>query len=288
MLITAADVGKHVQTLARDIGERNVFRFQALTEAADYLRREWAEQGYDVVPQSYEVEGVRCQNLEVTRSGRSRPHELILVGAHYDSVRGSPGADDNASGIAGLLEISRHLVQSETERSIRFVAFVNEEPPFFYWGQMGSMVYAHAARKRRDDIRLMISLEMLGYYSQLPKSQRYPPCFGFFYPDRADFIAFVSNLRSRRQLLKAVAAFRASSEFPEEHVAAPGFVPGFSLSDHLSFWRNGYRALMVTDTAFYRYRYYHTALDVPDWLDYEALARVTQGLCKTVMALANE
>jgi hypothetical protein len=288
MAVTASELRVHVQRLASDIGERNVFDYPALDKSAQYIKQEWTGQGYDLVPQSYEVEGVRCENLEITRWGRSRPQEFIVIGAHYDSVQGSPGADDNASGLAALLEISRRTMSITTERSVRFVAFVNEEPPFFYWKQMGSMVYARAARKRGDDIRLMISLEMLGYYNRLPNSQRYPPFFRFFYPDRADFIALVSNLRSRRQLLRAVTAFRSSSDFPLQHVAALGIIPGIGWSDHLSFWRQGYHALMVTDTAFYRYPYYHTAWDVPDRLDYNALACVTEALCTTVAVLAND
>jgi Zn-dependent M28 family amino/carboxypeptidase len=288
MTITASNLKVHVQKLAAEIGERNVFRFPALDEAADYIRKEWTEQGYEVVSQSYVADGTPCENLEITRWGESQRQQIILAGAHYDSVSGSPGADDNASGVAALLEISRCLALVSTERTVRFVAFVNEEPPFFYWQQMGSMVYARAARKRGDDIQLMMSLEMLGYYDKRPNSQHYPPLFRFFYPDCADFIAFVSNLRSRRQLRRAVAAFRSHSDFPIEHVAALSIVPGIGFSDHLSFWRQGYRALMVTDTAFYRYPYYHTPWDVPDKLDYEAFARVTDGLCEAIVALAND
>jgi len=288
MTITASNLKVHVQKLAAEIGERNVFRFPALDEAADYIRNVWTEQGYEVVSQSYLAEGTPCENLEVTRWGGSQRQQIVLVGAHYDSVSGSPGADDNASGVAALLEISRCLASVSNERTVRFVAFVNEEPPFFFWRQMGSMVYARAARKRGDDIRLMMSLEMLGYYDKRPNSQHYPPLFRFFYPDCADFIAFVSNLRSRGQLRRAVAAFRSHSDFPIEHVAALSIVPGIGFSDHLSFWRQGYRALMVTDTAFYRYPYYHTPWDVPDKLDYEAFACVTEGLCEAIVALAND
>ncbi|MGH2398097.1 MAG: M28 family peptidase, partial [bacterium] len=153
-----------MRKLAGEIGERNVFRPQALHAAANYLRAQWASQGYRVVSQSYDARGERSENLEVTLPGVSRPSEIMLIGAHYDSVRGSPGANDNASGVAALLELSLALVQAKPARSLRFVAFVNEEPPFFYWGEMGSRVYAKAARARGDDIRLMISLEMLGYY----------------------------------------------------------------------------------------------------------------------------
>lgn len=284
----ASTLKSHVQRLAGDIGERNVFCCPALGEAAGYIKEQWTQQGYEVATQSYHARGVACENLEVTHQGSSRKEQIILVGAHYDSVEGSPGADDNASGVAAMLEISRRLAGRPTGRTVRFVAFVNEEPPFFFWNQMGSMVYARAARKRGDDIRMMLSLEMLGYYDNLPNSQRYPPLCRFFYPNHGNFVAFVSNLRSRRQLRHAVRSFRMNSTFPVEHLAAPSIVPGVSWSDHLSFWRHGYRALMVTDTAHYRNPYYHTARDLPDKLDYEALACVTEGLNRTVTALASD
>lgn len=278
----------HVRKLAAEIGERNVFRPRALHAAADYLRAEWASQGYQVVSQSYEAHGVRSENLEVTLPGASRPQEIILIGAHYDSVSGSPGANDNASGVAALLELSRAMAQAKPDRTIRFVAFVNEEPPFFYGGEMGSGVYAKAARARDDDIRLMISLEMLGYYSGAPGSQRYPPLFRFFYPDRANFIGFVSNFASRRQLRELVTAFRAHSDFPAESLATFEFVPGVAWSDHLSFWREDYPALMVTDTAFYRYAHYHSHRDTPDQLNYPAMARVVMGLQAALTAMASQ
>ncbi len=288
METTASSLRIHVQKLASDIGERNVFRPAALEEAAQYIMEQWTEQGYEVRSQTYMAKGVSCKNLEVTRWGISRNEGMILVGAHYDSVKGSPGADDNASGIAALLEISRSLASSGNDQTIRFVAFVNEEPPFFYWRKMGSMVYARAARQRGDKITLMMSLEMLGYYKKNRGTQRYPPFLRLFYPDRADFIAFASNLRSRRQLHSTTARFHACCDFPLEKIAAPGVVPGISWSDHLSFWRYGYPALMVTDTAFYRNPNYHTSGDTPDTLDYEAFARVTEGLWRTIIALAGK
>ncbi len=285
MMCTALNLRMHVQKLASEIGERNVYCPSALTKSAHYIRQEWTRQGYEVVSQMYEAKGVSCENLEITRWGLSRKQQIILVGAHYDSVAGSPGADDNASGVAALLEMSRFFSSAETDRTVRLVAFVNEEPPFFYWKQMGSMVYARAARKRGDGIQLMISLEMLGYYDKRPNSQRYPPFLRYFFPDRGNFIAFVSNLRSRRQLRSTVNSFRTHSDFPLEHIATLGVVPGISWSDHLSFWRQGYAALMVTDTAFYRNPHYHTARDTPDTLDFEALACVTNGLCQTILEL---
>ena len=280
----------HVRKLAGEIGERNVFHPQALRAAADYLRAQWASQGYQVVSQSYEAHGVRSENLEVTLPGTRRPEEIIVIGAHYDSVSGSPGANDNASGVAALLELSRALAQAkpmESARTIRFVAFVNEEPPFFARGEMGSTVYARAARARGDNIRLMVSLEMLGYYSDAPDSQHYPPLLGFFYPDRANFIGFVSNFASRRPLREWVKAFRSHSDFPAESLATFEFVPGVAWSDHLSFWREGYPALMVTDTAFYRYAHYHSHRDTPEQLNYPAMARVVMGLQAALTTVAS-
>jgi len=276
----------HVSALAGTIGERNVFRPAALRAAADYIRGEWDRQGYEVTSHGYEVAGVSSENLEITLQGKAKRGEIILIGAHYDSVRGSPGANDNASGVAALLEISRDFVQFAPERTVRFVAFVNEEPPFFASGQMGSMVYANLARARGDRIHLMVSLEMLGFYSDRPGSQRYPPLLGFFYPDRANYIAFVSNLNSRKRLSDIVQAFRAHSDFPAESLAAFEAIPGLAWSDQLSFWRHGYPAVMITDTAFYRYAHYHTAFDTPDKLVYPSMARVVEGLRHALAALS--
>ncbi|RMD70357.1 MAG: M28 family peptidase, partial [Gammaproteobacteria bacterium] len=270
------EVERHVKALAGDIGERHVARPEALQAAASYIEGEWAAQGYRVRRQIYRADGIPCANLEVTLEGRSPG--ILLAGAHYDTVAGSPGADDNASGVAALLAISRLLAGKSPGRTLRLVAFVNEEPPFFFGKKMGSMVYAREARERGDDIRLMVSLEMLGCYRDEPGSQRYPPLFRYFYPDRGNFLAFVSNLRSRRAMLELFKAFRACSRLPAEHVATFSLVPGVAWSDHLSFWRHGYRALMVTDTAFYRNPFYHTPRDTPDTLDHRRLAMAAEGL----------
>src|SRR5690606_6077210 len=238
---SATHVEAHVRELAGTIGERNVFRPKALHAAADYIEGVWRTQGYAVRSQVYDAYGVPCANLEVTRPGRARPGEILLIGAHYDTVRGCPGANDNGSGVAAMLEISRRFAELAPALTVRFVAFVNEEPPSFFTGQQGSAVYARAARERGDDIRLMVSLETIGYYSEEPGSQRYPPLFRYFFPDRGDFIGLVSDLRSRRALRRTVEAFRRHSDFPVEHVATFRWVPGVAWSDHLSFWRRGYR-----------------------------------------------
>jgi Zn-dependent M28 family amino/carboxypeptidase len=268
----------HVYKLAGEIGQRNIFHPQALDAAAQYIAGEWHSQGYEVRKLVYTDRGVERTNLEVILEGKNRSREYILVGAHYDSVIGSPGANDNGSGIAALLELSRLFSETKPNIGLRFVAFVNEEPPFFYGDGMGSMVYAKAAKRRREPIRFMIALETIACYRESPGSQTYPPMLKYFYPDTGNFIAFVSNLRSRNVMLESARAFCASTDFPLETIAAPDIVPGVAWSDHSSFWRHGYKAFMVTDTALYRYPHYHMPEDTPDKLDYEPFARMTQGL----------
>ena len=278
----------HVTSLAEEIGERNVFNSEALRRAAAYIGAEWGAQGYGVERLKYDVSGIPCANLIATREGGTRRNEILLLGAHYDSVVGSPGANDNASGVAALLEISRMFQGLEPALTVRFVAFVNEEPPFFSTGQQGSRVYAQAARRRGDDIRLMASLETIGCYSSEPGSQHYPPLFRFFYPDCGNFIGIVSDFRSRAAMRRFAAAFRANSDFPMQTASTFRFVPGVAWSDHDSFWRQGYPAVMVTDTAFYRYRHYHAPTDTPDKLAYPELANVTLGLFRAFAVLARE
>lgn len=285
LLVVPDTLARHVNQLAGIIGERNVFRPRAYSNAADYIEATWRGWGYDVSVHEYDARGHRSANLEATCIG-THPDQMLLIGAHYDSVRGSPGANDNASGVAAMLELSRLFSTLQPTVSVRFVAFANEEPPFFMSRHQGSVVYAKAARARGDDIRLMISLETVGFYSDAAGSQRYPPLFRHFYPDRGNFIGFVSNFRSRRLMRLVAGMFRATSDFPLQHVATFSFVPGVSWSDHRSFWRQGYPAFMVTDTAFCRYRYYHTAADTPDKLSYPHLAQVTEGLYRALARLA--
>jgi Zn-dependent M28 family amino/carboxypeptidase len=282
----AAALERHVNLLAGDIGERNVLRPAALHAAADYIDRQWAMRGCAVKRQNYLVRGVQCANIEAALSGCAQPDEIIVLGAHYDTVPGSPGADDNASGVAALIE-TMFLLQALAPRyTVRCVAFVNEEAPFFFGGDMGSLRYARSARVRGDRIRLMLSLEMLGYYRDEPGSQAYPPLLRYFYPSCGNYIGFVSNLRSARRLRWLTNAFQASSDFPLRSAALPWWVPGVALSDHSSFWREGYPAVMVTDTAYLRNPHYHTAHDVPATLDYGRMAAVTRGLAASVASLA--
>jgi Zn-dependent M28 family amino/carboxypeptidase len=282
----AAQLRIHVQKLAGDIGQRNIPHFDGLREAADYIEQTWQEQGYQVRRQTYRVGTVEVANVEVTLTGTRRSDEIVLIGAHYDSVEGSPGANDNATGVAALLELSRLLSSTAMDRTVRFVAFVNEEPPCFQTPAMGSRVYAVEARQRGDNIHVMISLETMGFYSDRPGSQQYPAFFRWMYPSTGNFIAFVSDLNSRSRMREAVAAFRQHSDFPAECCATFAGIPGIDWSDHGSFWKEGYRAFMVTDTAPYRYPHYHQLEDTPDKVDYKSLARVTAGLQSVIESLA--
>ncbi|MGZ8226237.1 MAG: M28 family peptidase [Methylococcaceae bacterium] len=283
--ITAQQLRRHVYELAGVIGEHNIYHPDALNAAADYITGQWRQQGYNVHKQSYVVQGIECSNLEINCPGKNGGDEVILIGAHYDSVLGSPGANDNGSGVAALLELSRLFKQVQPTVNLRFVAFVNEEPPFFFWNNMGSMIYAKAAKERRDRIRFMISLETIGCYKNLSGSQSYPPLLKYFYPDAGNFITFVSNLNSRSVMRRCAKTFASVTDFPMQSIASLTIIPGVSWSDHLAFWRLGFKAFMITDTAFYRYRYYHTAEDTPDKLNYVPFAEMTNGLFLMLNAL---
>ena len=277
---------RHVVMLAQQIGERNVWNAQALLGASRYIRQTLENLGYQVRVQSFESAEMTVQNLEVELPGVRLPQEVIVFGAHYDSVLGTPGANDNASGIAALLEIARLMAGKKPARTLRLVAFANEEAPFFGSDEMGSQVYAKCASQRNEDIKAMVSLEMIGYYSDKQGSQRYPFPLSFFYPDTANFVGFVGNLSSWRLVRQALGAFRASTAFPSEGLAAPSWVTGVAWSDHWSFWQAGYPAIMITDTAFFRYEHYHRPTDTPDKLDYQSMARVTKGLVDVAIELA--
>ncbi len=271
-----ANLRRHVQTIGAR--EHNLEHPQALEDAARYIEGELAALGYAVSSQRFTVGAHEVRNIEAERRGASRADEIVLIGAHYDSVSGAPGANDNGSGVAAVLELARLMRGASRPRTVRFVLFVNEEPPYFKSEAMGSARYARRSRERGENVVAMFSLETLGYYSDRPGSQRYPFPLSFFYPSEGNFVAFVSNLGSRRLLHEAIAAFRRHAAFPSEGVAAPAFIPGVDWSDQWSFWREGYAAVMLTDTAPYRYPAYHTARDTPEQVDTERLARVVLAL----------
>jgi hypothetical protein len=274
-----------VQKLAGDIGERNLARWPQLNAAAEFIAASFAECGLHVRRDAYEIGGRVCHNLEAEIAGADA--QIVLIGAHYDSVFGSPGANDNGSGVAALLALARRFAGKPQVHTLRFVAFVNEEPPYFQTPKMGSMVYARRSKARGDRIRAMISLETIGYYSDSRGSQTYPsPGLGLFYPRTGNFIGFVGNVPSRTLLRQVMAVFREQRKLPAEGAALPGFIPGVDWSDQWSFWQHGYPGIMITDTALFRYAHYHAATDTPDKLEYDRFALVVSGLQSVIAQLA--
>ncbi len=282
----ALELERHVRVLCANPAGRHYLERRGLAAARDYIAGQFQASGYAVEFQSYEIDGEDYANIEAVRAGTRLADEIIVVGAHYDAVVGAPGANDNGSGVAALLALAHRFRDAELPRTLRFVAFVNEEPPHYLSADMGSDVYATRAARQRENIVAMYSLETLGYYRNEAGSQHYPPPLNLFYPDRGNFIAFVGNLRSRTLLTHSLRAFREHASFPSEGVAAPAFIPGVDWSDHRSFWKQGYPALMITDTAPYRYPHYHSPRDTPDKVDYDSMVFVVDGLAKMLGTVA--
>jgi peptidase M28-like protein len=280
------ELKRHVEMLAGEIGERHLLEPAQLSAAAEYLRADLSASGYEVHRQAFQVNSQECYNLEVELPGTVRPEEIVIVGAHYDSAYGTPGANDNASGSAATLALARTFAGENRGRTIRFVLFVNEEPPYFQTPSMGSVVYAKRCRERDENVTAMLSLETIGYYSDEPGSQNYPFPIGLLFPSTANFIGFVGNPSSRDLTRGVIDSFRSQTRFPSEGVSAPNFIPGIGWSDHWSFWQEGYAAVMVTDTALFRYRHYHTADDTVDKVDFDRTARVVVGLERVIDDLA--
>lgn len=284
----------HVNSLASEIGERNFAERVNLNRAGNYIHAMLQEAGYNPTFEEFRIDPLpwlakfrtpqnkkkfltesTYKNITATLEGLTQ--EVIVVGAHYDTVLGTPGADDNASGVAALIELARLLREVVLNRTIIFVAFANEEPPFFRTSAMGSAHFVESAAQAGKKMIFMISLEMLGFYSEEPLSQRYPLFLKSFYPNKANFIALVGNFSSRSYVKQMAQAFKEKCVLPVESIAAPRFVPGIDFSDQLNFWKKNIPAVMVTDTAFYRNAHYHLSSDLPSTLDYEKMAEVVKG-----------
>ncbi len=286
---TATRLRAHIEAIAR--GPRNLVHYAALEKAAQYIEAELRALGYRPALQIFEVTGRAVRNIEATieavepANGRG----TIVVGAHYDSCGDAPGANDNGSGTAAVIELARLLadLRGRSDVRIRLVLFVNEEPPYFHSADMGSYRYARLLAERGEALIGMISLETMGCFLDEPGSQRYPPPFNLLYPDKGNFIAFVGTLRARIFLHALIRSFRTHTAFPSAGGVAPSFVPGVNWSDHWSFERFGYPAVMVTDTAPFRYAHYHRATDTPDKVDHAKLARVTHGLERVIRDVAS-
>ncbi|MBE2215026.1 MAG: M20/M25/M40 family metallo-hydrolase [Opitutaceae bacterium] len=286
----AASLRADVTVLAQDIGPRHVHRDDSLARAERWIAEQFAAAGYVVARETYDARGDEVANLVAAVpgvAGGARAQEIIVIGAHYDTVLTTPGADDNASGVAALLALARGFASAKPARTVRFVAFAQEEPIYFQTQWMGSRVYARGCKERGETIVAMLSLETLGYYSNEKGSQQYPPVVGWFYPSRGNFVAFVGNRGSKRLVRSAIQSFRTRSDFPAEAAALPAQLPGIGWSDHWSFWQEDFQAIMVTDTAPFRNPHYHRGSDTVETLDYTRLARVVDGLRGVLADLAD-
>lgn len=278
---------QHVETIAST--PHNIEHYANLQAAAAYIERTLRGLGYEPLSQTFTVDGVSVRNIEVViePTERGATIKTWVVGAHYDSAYDAPGANDNGSGTAAVIELARLLKDHRPRQTrIRLVLFVNEEPPYFQTEDTGSLRYAAMLAERKEPVAAMISLETIGYYSDKAGSQGYPPPFGLVLPGKGDFVSFVGMTNSRDFVHEVIAAFRLETAFPSVGGVAPDFIPGIDWSDHRSFAEHGFKALMVTDTAIFWYPHYHTRQDTPDKLDYERLARLTKGIERVVRELA--
>jgi len=284
----AAALKAHIATIAAR--EHNIAHHAELETVARHIEAALKSHGYVTGAQSFAAGGRTVRNIDAIiepRAAAPAP-ETIVVGAHYDSAPGTPGANDNASGAAAVIELARLLreLDGKTGKRIRLVLFVNEEPPYFRSEDMGSLHYAKALAAAGERVTAMYSLETVGFYSSEPGSQHYPFPFGLLFPDRGDFVAFVGLLGARPLLQRTIASFRSHTAFPSIGGVAPDIVPGIGWSDHWAFAKQGFPALMVTDTAPFRYPHYHRPSDTPDKVDVESLARVVKGIERVIRDLA--
>jgi len=276
---------RHITAIASR--DHNVAAYDELEKSARYIETTLASYGYTVNRQSFDADDLRggtrtVRNIEAVIEPREGglATETLVVGAHYDSAIGAPGANDNGSGVAAVIELARLLgdLKGTTKRRIRLVLFVNEEMPYFRTQEMGSWQYAAALAARSERVAAMYSLETIGWYASEPGSQRYPFPLGLLFADRGDFLAFVGMLDARPLVRASIGSFRSHTQFPTIGGVAPAFIPGIDFSDHWAFAQHGFPAIMLTDTAPYRYPHYHTFRDTPDKVDNEKLARVVKGI----------
>lgn len=282
---------RHVDILAGVIGPRPPEKPAAIEAASAYIEREFIDIGDPVQREEYEALGRTVWNLIVERKGTAKPDEIVVVAAHYDTLARTPGADDNASAVAMLIEVVRALAGRRFRRTIRFIALTCEEPPYFNLGLMGSQIHARGCRERGENIHAMLALEMVGFYRNEIGSQSLPPGIPrgltWIFPKRANFLAAVANPGSARLLWPFRRGFKRGSRMPLFTVALPEAIQEIRRSDNSSFWDQGYRALMITDTSFLRNPNYHEPTDTPDTLDYDRMAEATRGVIEAVARLSD-
>jgi hypothetical protein len=283
--VDAARLEKHVALLAGEFSPRDAAHPENLDRVAAYIRREFQQAGATVQEQPYQADGRTYRNVSAFFGPQTG--ERIIVGAHYDAAGELPAADDNASGVAGLIELAHLLGKAPLQTRVELVAFTLEEPPYFRTQYMGSAVHAATLKQQNVPVRLMLSLEMIGYFTDAPDTQSFPLSFlRWFYPSQGNFIAVIGKIGQGSLTRRVKRAMRGASELPVYSLNAPVGVPGIDFSDHLNYWREGYQAAMITDTAFYRNSNYHSRADTPDTLDYKRMALVVQGVCAAIRAEA--
>jgi len=278
----------HVETLAVQYAPRNYTERQKLNACADYIHNHFQRTGGRVSEQLFSVEaGSEYRNVIVSYGPTNGAR--IVVGAHYDASGQTPGADDNASGVAGLIELAHLLGRTELNQRVDLVAYSLEEPPFFATDDMGS---AHHARSMHDagvDVDAMICLEMIGFFSDEKNSQRFPSfLIRMLYPNRGNYIAVIGSWGDRQLIRRVKKSMKGATDLPVYSMSAPKGFPGLDLSDHRNYWQHNYTAVMITDTAFYRNNHYHQRSDTPDTLDYDRMAQVVLGVYEAVVRMANE
>lgn len=275
--VLAEELRRHVTALSA-IGVRHHKDVGTLGQSEAYIIKAFRDLGFEPRVETFVFDGVSMSNIEVTILGTDLLDEFLVIGAHYDTVPHCPGADDNASGIAGVLALARWLKRKRLRRSIRLVCYANEEFNGGPWEAMGSFHHARGCKERGEKIVGMISLEMIGYFDDREGSQKYPFPFNLFYPTKGNFIAFVGNQASAPFLRTCIEEFRRHKLFPAEGVAAPERFRDIARSDHWSYWQHGWQAFMVTDTSNFRYPFVHTSEDTVDKLDFEAMSRIVSGI----------
>jgi hypothetical protein len=283
--VDPARLEDHVKVISQEYSPRDFEHVENLDRTASYIRDQFAAAGAVIAGQPYQVDGRTYRN--VIGSFGPETEERLVVGAHYDAAGPHPAADDNASGVAGLIELARLCGQTQLSMRVDLVAYTLEEPPFFRSQNMGSARHARLLKANGVKVRAMLSLEMIGYFSDEAGTQSFPnPIMRPFYPSRGNFIAVVGNLGGLRLVRQVKKAMSSASELEVYSINAPGLVPGIDFSDQLNYWNAGYPAVMITDTAFYRNKAYHTEHDTPDRLDYRRMAMVVQGVFQAVQQLA--
>jgi Zn-dependent M28 family amino/carboxypeptidase len=272
----------HVRALSESFGPRNAAHPENLDRCAAYIRGEFESAHARVSEQPFTVNGRTYRNVIAHFGPETK--EMIVVGAHYDTAGPLPGADDNASGVAGLLELARLLGDAQLPIRVELVAYTLEESPFFRSELMGSAVHSKALKREGAVVRVMFSLEMIGYFSDAPDSQRFPiSALSFFYPTEGNFISVIGEMGAGTLVRKIKRAMAEATSLPVYSINAPRLIPGVDFSDHLSYWREGYPAVMITDTAFYRNANYHTIGDTAENLDYQRMGQVVEGVYAAVI-----